>query len=58
MKKISVRIKGGKFQIETTGYAGAACERATESLEDRLGTKLTDTPTAEMNQPEVIHEKE
>lgn len=58
MKKISVRIKGGKFQIETSGYRGASCTKATERLEERLGTKLTDNPTPEAFQSEVVHEQE
>ncbi len=58
MKKVSVRIKGGKFQIETSGYIGASCTKATERLEERLGVKVTDTPTPEMFQNEVVHEQE
>lgn len=58
MKKVSVRIKGGKFQIETTGFTGPACTKATERLELRLGAKVTDTPTPEMFESEVVHEQE
>ena len=42
MKKIRVTVKGGKYQVETTGYAGTTCQEATARLEKRLGVVLTD----------------
>ncbi len=58
MKMIRVKVKGGKFRVETTGYAGASCREATARLEERLGEKLTDVDTAEMHEVDVTHEPE
>lgn len=58
MKTIRVRVKGGKFTVETTGYAGESCREATAKLEERIGVKVTDEPTAEMYQEDVSHEQE
>ena len=57
MKTIRMKIKDGKFRVETSGYAGESCREATAKLEQRLGVKLTDEPTAEMSeQQEAGHE--
>jgi hypothetical protein len=50
-EKITIRIKGGKVTIATSGFAGAACQKATEGLTRMLGTPARDTPTAEMYAP-------
>ena len=58
MKRIRVTVKGGKYQVETTGYSGTTCQDATERLEKRLGVTLKDEPTAEMyEEQEVTHER-
>jgi hypothetical protein len=58
MKKIRVIVKNGTFKVETTGYTGTNCHDATARLEERLGLKLTDEPTAEMYEQEADHEQE
>lgn len=50
METVRVRIKGAKVEIKTEGFAGEACQKATENLERRLGKKVSDTPTEEMYQ--------
>ncbi len=59
MKTIRVRVKDGKFKVETSGYVGEACLEATARLEARIGKVSTDEPTAEMHeQQEAAHEHE
>lgn len=43
-------------KIEVKGLKGKACKDATRSLES-LGTVTSDTPTPEMNQREVQHDR-
>lgn len=41
MREIKVTVsKDGKIQIETSGFTGASCKSATQSLENRLGVNL------------------
>ena len=40
----------GETSIQTKGFAGSDCLNASRFLEDALGTKATDQPTAEMYQ--------
>lgn len=40
----------GNVEIKTTGFAGPACQKATEELERALGRKTSDSPTHEMRQ--------
>jgi hypothetical protein len=37
----------GQIQIETKGFAGASCRDASRFLEEALGVKTEDRPTAE-----------
>ena len=50
MKTITITNKGGAVKIETTGFAGRACQDATRDLERELGlTDATDTPTPDLH---------
>jgi hypothetical protein len=40
----------GETKIETKGYSGSSCQAASRFLEDALGAKLSDKPTAELYQ--------
>ena len=40
----------GETKIETKGFAGSSCQRASQFLEEALGAKLSDQPTAELYQ--------
>ena len=37
----------GETKIETKGFAGSTCQQASQFLEQALGAKLSDMPTAE-----------
>lgn len=55
-KKIQVKVTPtGEITITTTGYKGSECLKATEALERALGTKTSDTPTAEARAQEAKH---
>lgn len=58
-KEIIVKVTPlGDVQITTTGYSGSECQKATESLERALGTKTSDTPTAEASKQQARHNLE
>lgn len=40
----------GETKIETKGFAGSTCQQASQFLEQALGAKLTDKPTADFYQ--------
>ena len=40
----------GQTKIETKGFAGSTCQQASQFLEQALGAKLSDMPTAELYQ--------
>jgi len=40
----------GETRIETKGFAGASCQNASRFVENALGRKLSDQPTAERYQ--------
>jgi Protein of unknown function (DUF2997). len=40
----------GEIKIQTKGFAGSSCQAASKFLEDALGAKLSDQPTAELYQ--------
>ena len=51
MKTIEVIISPkGETKIEVKGYFGSSCQAASKFLEDALGAKLSDNPTAEFYQ--------
>jgi len=51
-KQIVIDIKpDGGIVLETKGYAGADCAKATAAIERALGTKTSDTKTAEYHTP-------
>ncbi len=58
MKRIRVKVKDGKFTVETTGYVGDSCREATSRLQDRLGVTLTDVATDEAHQEVEDHAAE
>ncbi len=48
MKQIIVTIEpNGETNIHTVGFAGVSCKEASKFLEDALGKKSSDLPTAE-----------
>ena len=55
-KQIEVMVSpDGEIKITTSGYKGSECQKATESLERALGTKISDAPTAEAKSQEANH---
>ena len=40
----------GETKIETRGFTGSSCQQASQFLEQALGTKVSETPTAEFYQ--------
>ncbi len=40
----------GETKIETKGFAGTSCQEASKSLEQALGIKVSEKPTAEFYQ--------
>jgi hypothetical protein len=60
MKRIEIIVdEKGDTRIESKGFAGAECRRATAPLERALGVVASDVPTAEMHasQPQPLHER-
>ncbi len=48
MKTIEIIISPtGQTRLETKGYAGTSCQAASRFLEQTLGPKLSEQPTAE-----------
>ena len=51
MKTIEVIISPqGEAKIETRGFAGSSCQQASQFLEQALGIKVSEMPTAEFYQ--------
>ena len=51
MKTIEVIISPkGETKIETRGFAGSSCRQASQFLEQALGVKVSEVPTAEFYQ--------
>jgi hypothetical protein len=49
MKQIIVTVdKEGNVALETKGFAGQGCKSASKALEEALGERKSDKPTAEM----------
>jgi len=40
----------GEAKIETRGFAGSSCQQASQFLEQAMGTKVSEMPTAEFYQ--------
>ena len=48
MKLIEVTVSpAGETTVQTKGYSGSDCFQASRFLEQSLGTKISDRPTAE-----------
>lgn len=64
MSKVIMKIGlGGKVEMRTEGVAGATCRNASHPYREMLaGRTVSDTPTEEMNQSDVVvqedHEQE
>ena len=43
----------GETRVETKGFAGTSCQDASRFIENALGEKLSDQPTAERYQVSV-----
>lgn len=51
MKTIEVIVSPqGETRIETRGFTGSSCQQASQYLEQALGAKVSDKPTAELYQ--------
>jgi len=51
MKTIEVVISPqGETKIETKGFTGSSCQQASQFLEQALGAKVSEMPTAEFYQ--------
>jgi len=51
MKEIITKITPDlEITIETRGFQGSACKKATEGLKQALGTTVNEQDTEEMNQ--------
>ena len=51
MKTIEVIISpNGETEIETRGFTGSDCQQASQFLEQALGAKISEMPTAEFYQ--------
>ena len=58
MKTIEVIVSPtGEAVVQTKGFTGAACRDASKALERALGIVQSDTPTAELYQPQDTQEK-
>jgi hypothetical protein len=58
MKSMKITIKDGVAKIETFGFSGAECTKATEALSRALGKSVKDIPTHEMFEVQAGHEQE
>ena len=51
MKTIEITVNPqGETRLETKGFAGASCQEASRFIENALGEKSSDQPTAERHQ--------
>ena len=58
MRTIEVVINpAGEAVVQTKGFTGSACKDASKALERALGIIESDTPTAELYQPQNAQEK-
>ena len=48
----------GETRLETKGFAGASCQDASRFIENALGEKLSDRPTAERYQVSAGQEQD
>ncbi len=46
----------GKTSVQTLGFTGSSCRDASRFIEEALGQKTADRPTAEFYQPQAIEE--
>jgi hypothetical protein len=54
-KSIEVIVDAkGECSVQTKGFAGSSCRDASKALEKALGIVQSDTPTAEMYQPQTV----
>ena len=58
MKTIEVIVSPtGEAVVQTKGFTGATCRDASKAMERALGIVQTDTPTAELYEPQSVQEK-
>ena len=59
MKTIEIIISPqGETRLETRGFAGVACQDASRFIENALGEKSSDRPTAERYQVSAGQERD
>ena len=59
MKTIEITVSpAGETRVQTKGFTGPACRDATKLLERALGVVASDTPTAEMYQPQPAQQRQ
>ena len=57
-KEVIIDISAdGELRLETTGFSGADCERATRELEQALGHVERSTRTPEFYQPTRVQQR-
>ena len=53
MKTIEITVDAqGRVTVETRGFAGGSCREASRFVEEALGARTSDRPTAESYQPQ------
>ena len=57
MKTIRMTVKGGVCHIETEGFKGDGCIKATEDLKRRLGEEVGDRELSDEFYQEVTEEQ-
>ena len=56
MKTIAITVSPqGETRLETKGFTGASCQDASRFIENALGEKLSDQPTAERHRESTGH---
>ncbi len=59
MKIIEITVDpAGNTRVVTMGFTGTDCRDATKLLERALGVVESDTPTAEMYQPQPVQQRQ
>jgi hypothetical protein len=54
LKTIEIIIdKAGNSSVQTKGFTGPSCRDASKAIEQALGIVESDTPTAQMYQPQT-----
>lgn len=59
MKTIEISVApNGQTQVQTKGFVGTSCREASRFLEQALGQRTGEQPTAELHQTEANHRQQ